>query len=221
MRGDTVKNLIKKIGQNKFQFFFFVGILALLAVALIVSASLSHSDDPVDPNPPVVVPPVDPDDPVITQPEEVFKLPFQENTDYKVVRKFFNKDASREEQAQSLIKYGNSYRTSNGTGLAKKDNTTFDVLSTLSGKVLEIKSSPLYGNYVVVEHNDNVKVYYYGLTDVTVTVGAEVAQGDKLGTSGYTEIDKEAGNHVFIQVLKENTYLNFESLVGKKISEIK
>lgn len=214
-----MKNLIKKIGQNKFQFFFFVGILALLAVALIVSATLNPTEEPVDPNPPVVVPPVD-DNPVVTTPEEVFKLPFQENTEYKVVRKFYNKDASREEQAQSLIKYGNSYRTSNGTGLAKKDDTTFDVLCALSGKVLEIKDSPLYGNYVVLEHENNVKVYYYGLTDVTVSVGADVAQGDKLGTSGYTEIDKEAGNHVFIQVVKNNTYLDFEKLVGKKISEL-
>lgn len=214
-----MKNLIKKIGQNKFQFFFFVGILALLAVALIVSATLNPTEEPVDSNPPVVVPPVD-DDPVVTTPEEVFKLPFQENTEYKVVRKFYNKDASREEQAQSLIKYGNSYRTSNGTGLAKKDDTTFDVLCALSGKVLEIKDSPLYGNYVVLEHENNVKVYYYGLTDVTVSVGADVAQGDKLGTSGYTEIDKEAGNHVFIQVVKNNTYLDFEKLVGKKISEL-
>lgn len=215
-----MKNLIKKIGQNKFQFFFFVGILALLAVALIVSATLNSTEEPVDPNPPVVVPPVD-DNTVVTTPEEVFKLPFQENTEYKVVRKFYNKDASREEQAQSLIKYGNSYRTSNGTGLAKKDDTTFDVLSALSGKVVEIKESPLYGNYVVLEHDNNVKVYYYGLTDVTVSVGADVAQGDKLGTSGYTEIDKEAGNHVFIQVVKNNTYLDFETLVGKKISELK
>lgn len=213
-----MKNLIKKIGQNKFQFFFFVGILALLAVALIVSATLNPTEEPVDQNPPVVTPPID--DPVVTTPEEVFKLPFQENTEYKIVRKFYNKDASREEQAQSLIKYGNSYRTSNGTGLAKKDDTSFDVLSTLSGKVSEIKDSPLYGNYVVLEHDNNIKVYYYGLTDVTVSVGATVAQGDKLGTSGYTEIDKEAGNHVFIQVVKNNTYLDFEKLVGKKISEL-
>ncbi len=215
-----MKNLIKKIGQNRFQFFFFVGIVALLAVALIVSVSLDRSDKPIDDTPPVVVPPVI-DDPVDTKPEEVFILPLQENTQYKVVRKFFNKDATKEEQAESLIKYGNSYRTSNGVGIARTDNATFDVISTLSGKVVEIKNSPLYGNYVVVEHENNVKVYYYGLTNVLVTVGSSVNQGDKLGSSGYTEIDKEAGNHVFVQIVKDNNYLNFENLVGKKISDIK
>ena len=33
-----MKNWIKKIGQNKFQFFFFVGIVCLLFVAIIVGS---------------------------------------------------------------------------------------------------------------------------------------------------------------------------------------
>ena len=90
----------------------------------------------------------------------------------------------------------------------------------MSGKVAEIKESPLYGNYVVVEHENNIKTYYYGLSDVTVTVGATIAQGDKIGTSGFMTIDKEAGNHVFVEISKDGTRLNIETLIGKKISEI-
>ena len=33
-------------------------------------------------------------------------------------------------------------------------------------------------------------------------------------------IDKEAGNHVFVEVSKDGTRLNIETLIGKKISEI-
>ncbi len=215
-----MKKLIKKIGQNKFQFFFFVGILALLAIALIVSVTMNQTEKPIDPNPPVIIPPVGDDDPVTTKPEEVFKLPFQESMDYTVVRKFYDKNASKEDQLLSLIQYENSYRTSNGVGYAHKEKTTFDVSCVLSGKVIEIKESPLYGNYVVIEHNNQLVSYYYGLSEVTVTVGTTINQGDKIGTSGHTNIDKEAGNHVYLQVKKNGMYVNPESLVGKKISEI-
>lgn len=216
-----MKNWIKKIGQNKFQFFFFVGILSLLAVALIVSASLNNIDDPIDDNPPTVVTPDDGDDePADTKPEEVLVVPFASDMEYVVVRKFYDKNASKEDQAKSLIKYGNTYRTSSGTGFAKNDNTSFDVLVALTGKVVEIKESPLYGNYVVVEHNDTLKTRYYGLSEVSVSVGDEVTQGTKLGVSGSTDIDKEAGNHIYFQVLKENKYVNPETLIGKKLSEI-
>ena len=90
-----MKNLIKKIGQNKFQFFFFVGIVALLAIALIVSTVMSNNDKTPDPDTPNVVnPEPSQDDPAVTKPEEVLKLPFQETMSYKVVRKFYSKDAS-------------------------------------------------------------------------------------------------------------------------------
>ncbi len=214
-----MKNLIKKIGQNKFQFFFFVGILAVLVVALIVSASLNGKRGIVDDNPPTVTPPVD-DQPVDTKPEEVLKLPFTDDLDYQIVRKFYDKNASKEDQAKALIKYGNTYRTSSGTSYAKKDDTSFDVKAALSGKIIEIKESPLYGNYVVIEHNDKLKTCYYGLSEVSVTVGTQINQGDKIGTSGNTDIDKEAGNHVYFQVLKDGKYVNPENLIGKKLSEI-
>ena len=216
-----MKNWIKKIGQNKFQFFFFVGIVALLAVALIVSATMDGTDTPPDDTdtPSDVIPNPD-DEQATTTPEEALVLPFATDTDYVVVRKFYDKNASKEDQAKALIKYGNTYRTSSGTGYAKSDNTAFDVLASLSGTVVEIKENPLYGNYVVIEHSDNLKTRYYGLSEVTVTVGTQVKQGEKIGTSGNTDIDKEAGNHVYFQVLKANKYVNPETLIGKKLSEI-
>ena len=217
-----MKNLIKKIGQNKFQFFFFVGILVMLAAALIVSATLNKQTTPPSENPGVIVDPIPdtPDNPVDTKPEEVFQLPFNQTMSYKVVRKYYDKNASKEDQVLSLIKYGNSYRTSKGTGFAQTDNNTFEVLSVLSGKVVEIKESPLYGNYIVVEHSNGLKTAFYGLTEVTVSIDSTVNQGDKLGTSGYMNIDKEAGNHVFLEVTKDGNKLNVETLIGKKISEI-
>lgn len=212
-----MKKIIKKIAQNKFQFFFFVGLVGLLITALVISATTSDQTDEPS-NDPIITDPEDPKTDVI--PEETIILPFDENMEYVIVRKFYEKDASKEDQQLSLIKYQNSYRTSVGTSYAKKDNTTFDVLAVLSGKVVEIKNSPLYSNYVAIEHKDGFKTYYYGLSEVTVTLGSEVSQRDKIGVCGKTEIDAETGNHVYVKIMKDNKCYNPEKLIGKKLSEI-
>lgn len=214
-----MKKLFKKIGENKFQFIFFVGLIGLLIFAFVVSASQKQEEQTNNPNDNIQTPTID--DPIVeVKPEEVIKLPFDDSMDYIIVRKFYEKDGSKEDQQLSLIKYQNSYRTSVGTSYAKKDNSNFDVLCVLSGKVVEIKESPLYGNYVVVEHSDDFKTYYYGLSEVTVTVGKEVNQSDKLGVSGNTEIDAETGNHVYVKFTKSGVHYNFEKIIGKKLSEI-
>jgi stage II sporulation protein Q len=206
-----VKEWIKKIGQNKFQFFFFVGILALLVVALVVSTSIRETPKP----------PIDPpgEDPTDVEAVEEIKLPFAD-LDYKIVRKFYDKNESQENQLKGLIKYGNTYRTSLGTSFSCKNDEPFDVLASLSGKVVEIKESPLYGKYVVIEHKDNLKTYYYALSEVTVSVGADVSQGSKIGVSGHSEIDKEAGNHVYFKIVKSGKHLNPEKTIGKKTTDI-
>lgn len=220
-----MKNLIQRIGQNKFQFFFSVGLACLLLVSLVVAKNIKPEESPVEEPPIIQDTPVEPTPGdtgnVNVKPEEVFQVPFSDTMQYKVVRKFYDKTASAADQELSLIKYNNSYRTSNGTSFASVNNDLFDVLSSLSGKVLEIKESPLYGKYVVLEHDNDLKTYYYGLSDVCVSVGATINQGDKIGVSGTTEIDEDAGVHVFVKVTKKDVCLNPEKLIGKKISEIK
>ena len=213
-----MKKMIKFISQNKIQFFFFVGLVGIMIFTIAISfVSTNNSNTPTNqdtPKDPVV------DEIVDVNPVETIELPLSSDLDYVIVRKFYEKDGTKEDQKLSLIKYQNGYRTSVGTSYALKDGGTFDVLSVLSGKVVEIKESPLYNNYVVIDHGNEFKTYYYGLSDVTVTLGAEVNQGDKIGTSGKTEIDAETGNHVYIKMMLNGKHFNPEKLIGKKVSEI-
>lgn len=212
-----MKKLAKFISQNKIQFFFFVGLVGIMIFTIVISFTTAPSDD----TPSVVVPnDPTPDNPVDVDPVETIELPFSDEIDFVVVRKFYEKDAPKEEQKQSLIKYQNGYRTSVGTSYAQKNGEPFDVLSVLSGRVVEIKSSPLYNNYVVVEHDGGFMSYYYGLNEVTVTLGSEITQGTKLGVSGKTEIDAETGNHVYVKFMKNGKHYNPEKLIGKNLSEI-
>ncbi len=217
-----MKNWVKKISENKFQFFFFIGVMAFLVVSLVIVGVFGNNDvETPTPDTPIETP----DDPVEDKPTnsptvEQLVLPFDNKMEYTVVRKFYERNGTKEDQELSLIKYGTSYRTSVGTSFSNKDNTSFDVLAALSGTVIEVKENPLYGNYVVLEHSDNLKTCYYGLSEVTVAVGSKVNQSDKLGTSGKTEIDSEAGNHVYFQVLKNDKHLNPEKTFGKKTTEV-
>lgn len=219
-----MKKIMKKIGQNKFQFFFFVGVLSFVLIALVIAVTTTPttgetpSDDPIIDNNPSDNP-VD-TTPTITDIEEVFTIPLSNELEYKVTRKFYEKDASLSDQELALIKYGTTFRTSDGTSYALTNNGDFDVLASFSGKVVEIKEHPLYSHYVVIEHDNDLKTYYYGLSEVCVSVGAEVNQNSKIGVSGTTEMDSEAGNHVYLKVEKAGKKINPEKIVGKKISEI-
>ncbi len=214
------KKVSKVIKDNKFQFFFFIAMLLLLVVTIIASTNT----DPVVESPDIEIPdikpdPEQPDKDVVEIVEEQFIMPIKD-TDYVIVRKFFDKNDTKENQQLSLIKFNNSYRTSQGMSFAKKDGNNFDVVAAMSGKVLEVKESPIFGKCVVIEHDDGINTLYYGLSEVCVQKDAEVKQKDKIGVSGYTEYDKEAKNHVYFQVMKDNKYLNPKNIFGKKTSEL-
>ena len=217
-----MKEWIKKISENKTQFFLFVGILTVLFTSLIIMSAVTDNqvDDPVIDDTPVTPNEPDKEEPTTTVTVELVKLPFDETMNYNIVRTFYERSGTKEEQEKALIRYGSSYRTSVGTSYSNKDNQSFDVLAALSGTVTEVKENPLYGNYVVIEHKDGIKTCYYGLSEVTISVGATVNQGDKLGSSGNTEIDQDAGNHIYFQILKNDKHLNPAKQIGKKITDL-
>ena len=216
-----MKNWIKKIGQNKFQFIFFVGIVFLMLVAIVIGSTTGKT--PVEtPNDTTVTPDVTPDDEgVVNTSLEFVSMPFDATLEYEVVRKFYEKDASIEDQTKSLIKYLNSYRTSTGTSYALLSGEHFDVISSIAGTVTEVSSSPLFGNYVVVSNDDEVKTFYYGLSEVCVEKGTKVLQGVKLGVAGTSTVDAETGVHVYFQISKSGKFLNPEKVIGTKTSELK
>ena len=220
-----MKKIMKRIGQNKFQFFFFVGVLSFVLIALVIAVTTTPIGTETPSDDPIIEDNNQSDNstnttPTITDVEEVFTIPLVNELEYKVTRKFYEKDASQSDQELALIKYGTTFRTSDGTSYALTNNQDFDVLACFSGKVVEVKEHPLYSHYVVIEHDNDLKTYYYGLSEVMVSVGTEVDQNTVIGVSGTTEIDAEAGNHVYLKVEKAGKKLNPEKLVGKKISEI-
>lgn len=65
-------------------------------------------------------------------------------------------------------------------------NNGDEVVSAISGEVTEAACSPEHGNYVVISGEDNVRILYAHLSDISVSAGQSVAAGDRVGSAGAT-----------------------------------
>jgi murein DD-endopeptidase MepM/ murein hydrolase activator NlpD len=96
-----------------------------------------------------------------------------------------------------------------GVDIGNKRGTT--VVAAASGVVTKVVSGCAegktscggrYGNYVVVDHPNGTSTMYAHLNSVSVSVGASVSQGQKIGTLGNT--GRSTGPHLHFEVRNAN-----------------
>lgn len=100
----------------------------------------------------------------------------------------------------------------------------FDVLAAEGGTVTSAfrggrvdanPNSSTPANYVIINHGNGIKTYYWHLSTVDVNVGQTVGKGQKLGVSGRTGY--ATGNHLHFEVNVNGTsrnprdYINFST----------
>ena len=85
-----------------------------------------------------------------------------------------------------------------------------DVVAMCDGVVEKIYERPQTGNYVVIDHGDNLKsVYRFIEIDKKLRVGDSVKQGDKLGTvAAAYGIEKADGTHLHLEMVKSGKNVN-------------
>ena len=112
--------------------------------------------------------------------EDVVKKPF---TDENVIvsNKYYDYE-NAEEQTNSIIYYENTYLQN--TGINYKSDTEFDVISILSGEVIEVKDDELLGKSVTIRHDNELISVYQSLSEVVVSVGDKMSTGQIIGKSG-------------------------------------
>lgn len=129
---------------------------------------------------------------------------------------FYSKEDDQTRQENSLIYYENTYLPN--TGILYTSDKEFEIKSVSNGKVLEVKEDEIMGSYVVIEHNTNLKTYYYGLTNILVKADDEVTSGTVIGNSKENNISK--GNNSFLfEVNYKGETINPEKLIDSKISD--
>lgn len=129
---------------------------------------------------------------------------------------YYNVKGNEEEQKNSLIYYENTYMPN--TGVLYTSDEKFNVLNAFDGKVVEIKDDEFFNKCIVIEHDNNLKTYYYGLDDITVAIGDELNTGDMLGTSKNNEIMNNKQSFLF-EVYHNNKLMNPEEFVNTKITD--
>lgn len=229
-----MKKWFKSLSKEQIQRYVFVGLLVLVFVAFFVSLSLANENEKK------------PDDDKIEEPgnndnndnnnnnnniddnkgnnsdsvpaPEKMSMPMKD--DFVVVRKFYDSSASTEDQELAVIQFGKRYYTSNGISLSTKDKKQFEVLAALSGEVVSVDDSPIYGVVITIKHQNDLYTEYSSLSEAKVSVGTTVNQGDVIGTSGICEYDSNLDSHVYFKVMAGSKTFNPENVIGQTIETI-
>ena len=129
---------------------------------------------------------------------------------------YYSKDAEEALQQNSLIYYENTYLPNTGTLYVS--DTEFEVKAVFDGKVSDIIDDEFFGKCLVIEHNSNLRTYYYGLDNIDTQVGDEVTAGTVLGTSKNNAIMNDKKTFL-LEAYYNNELINPENFIGTKISD--
>jgi stage II sporulation protein Q len=215
--------ILKNISKEKAQRILFITVLILVFGVFFISLSLlgpKDNKDPKDNDPIINGDEDDDDDDDNNVVYELIKTPYSSSLEVKVIRKYWSLEQSTEDQEMSLINYGSQYFLSKGVSYAAATEEEFNVCASLSGKVVQVEESPIYGKTVTIEHTNGIKTEYQSLGTVKVKVDDLVIQGDIIGTSGENEYDISAGNHLHFKVSINNKYVDPYSVFGKETNKV-
>ena len=159
--------------------------------------------------------------PVVDVMEEEILRPYEGNAE--VIHYFYEKSDPVETRVKSIIKVPgetSTYIKSLGNDYAFSDGSTFDVVASLSGTVVDKLNDSTYGNILVVEHKSGIKMVYASLGDMTVNKGDEVKQGDKIATSGTSNYLSDIKSGLHFEIIKEGKNINPEKTYSQSIKEL-
>ena len=117
-------------------------------------------------------------------------------------------DAAEEDQLDALIFYNNQYYQSKGVDNTSSDGESFEVIASLTGKVTSVKEDDLLGKVVEMEHDGERATMYASLSEVYVSEGDELTQGDPLGLSGENVYSDEEVSKVHFRLMEEGQPVN-------------
>lgn len=157
---------------------------------------------------------------VVSTPRTIVVTRPYNNENIKVIKNFYDYKGEEKTQENSIINYETTYMQNNGV-VYGGINETFDVLTILDGKVTSIKDDKLLGKVVTIEHENNIISTYQSLKEVTVKEGDQIAQGTVIGTAGESNLEKDLGNHLLLEITIDGKYVNPENCFDKQITELK
>ena len=200
--------------------FLTMGLVAIMAIGITSIANIDKGEGDVVVN--NVIPGTseeNEDVPVVVIEDEKLDKPFSVNATIKTY--YFDLDDTSSNQENALIYYNGMYAPSSAIDYFY-NNVAFDVKSVFDGTVIEKKVDSLYGATVYIRSSENASLVavYSSLSDIKVSVGDTVRQGDIIAKAGNNTLNSSMGNHLNFALLKDNKSINPLNHYGKNIKNI-
>ena len=191
--------------------------LAALFISILIIGKTYNSFTNEDINSHVVNAIVDDDSKaVMNETENKMIKPFA-NDNVTISKNFYDKDATEEEQQNSLIYYENTYMQNSGV-LYTSENAYY-IVATLDGKISDIKTDDILGNVIEIDHDNEIKTVYQSVDNIKVKVGDEVKKGDVIATSGANKLNNTNKNCLLFEVYQKGQLVNPEKMFETKALE--
>ncbi len=97
-------------------------------------------------------------------------------------------------------------------GIDIEANMGTSIKAALGGEVVEVGTTPKYGNYIKIKHNDGIDSVYAHCSILISKEGDKVNQGDVIAKVGDTE--GLSGSHLHFEVWKDNKAVDPEKLLN-------
>ncbi len=151
--------------------------------------------------------------------EEVIVLKPYVDAGISILVNYYDHQAEAETQANSLIKYEDTFMQNSGVTYGGKE--FFDVVTILDGVVTKVEQNDLLGNIVEITHDNNIISIYQSLGEVNVKQDDVIKQGDIIGKSGTSNINASLGHNITFELIIDGNLVNPENYYNKTLSELK
>jgi len=119
--------------------------------------------------------------------------------DLQVDIPFYDSRASAPEREAALIQVGTTFAAHMGVDFSHPDGKVFDVMAALGGEVTLVEENPINGHVIEISHGNGLVTVYQSLSDISVQVGDEIAQGAIIAKAGRSDIERDLGIHLHFE----------------------
>lgn len=153
----------------------------------------------------------------VSKSEEIMFRPYNESK-VTIGKSYYDYQESIEKQENSIVYYEGTYLQNSGVDYIYSE--TFDVVSCLSGTVLNVEKSELMGYIIEVRYDNDIIISYQSLSEVSVKKDDQLYKGQIIGKSGNSIIGSELGNHLHLEMYVDGQTVNPEDYYDKDIKGI-
>lgn len=159
---------------------------------------------------------LDKDEPVVKN-DDVLSRPYNLEG-IEILNSFYDISSDENSQQNSIIYYNNTYIQN--SGVIYGSDSSFDVLAIYDGEVIKVEDTDLLGKVVEIRHSNDIVSIYQLLDSTNVTIGSLVNKGEKIGTSGLSNILNNNKHKLYFELALRGQLVNPEVYYGKKLGEI-